>query len=50
MALSDCLKCWDTPCHCGYDYRNWPLKDLIDMKEMFEKLIKEKELSEKELI
>lgn len=20
MALSDCEKCWDTPCTCGYDY------------------------------
>lgn len=23
MALSDCEKCWDTPCTCGWDYRNW---------------------------
>lgn len=23
MALSDCAKCWDTPCTCGWDYRNW---------------------------
>lgn len=21
MGLSDCIKCWDTPCTCGYDYR-----------------------------
>ena len=21
MAMSDCEKCWDTPCSCGYDYR-----------------------------
>jgi hypothetical protein len=21
MALSDCEKCWDTPCTCGWDYR-----------------------------
>ena len=20
MALSDCEKCWDTPCTCGYGY------------------------------
>ena len=19
MAMSDCIKCWDTPCTCGYD-------------------------------
>jgi hypothetical protein len=24
MALSDCPKCWSTPCNCGYQYRNWP--------------------------
>lgn len=23
MALSDCEKCWDTPCSCGYHWRNY---------------------------
>jgi len=23
MSLSDCEKCWSTPCDCGYDYRNY---------------------------
>ena len=23
MAMSDCVKCWDTPCSCGWDYRTW---------------------------
>lgn len=22
MAMSDCPKCWDTPCSCGWEYRN----------------------------
>lgn len=22
MALSDCRKCWSTPCECGWEYRN----------------------------
>jgi hypothetical protein len=22
MSLSDCEKCWDTPCTCGWEYRN----------------------------
>lgn len=21
MSLSDCPKCWDTPCSCGWEYR-----------------------------
>ena len=21
MALSDCAKCWNTPCSCGWEYR-----------------------------
>jgi hypothetical protein len=21
--MSDCVKCWDTPCTCGYDYCEW---------------------------
>ena len=23
MAMSDCVKCWDTPCKCGWDYRDY---------------------------
>lgn len=23
MSLSDCPRCWDTPCTCGYEYKNW---------------------------
>ena len=34
MALSDCPKCWDTPCTCGYEYKNYT-------KEEFVKFIKD---------
>ena len=23
MALSDCIKCWSTPCVCGHEYEHW---------------------------
>lgn len=23
--LTDCIKCWSTPCTCGYDYRNYSI-------------------------
>jgi hypothetical protein len=22
MSLSDCPKCWDTPCTCGWEYKD----------------------------
>jgi len=28
MALSDCIQCWDTPCTCGWDYKDWDGKTL----------------------
>lgn len=31
--MSDCLKCWETPCSCGYDYQDW-------QKERKKKIIK----------
>ena len=29
MALSDCIKCWQTPCECGYEHQCWEIY-LID--------------------
>ncbi len=43
MALSDCIHCWNTPCSCGWDYRNYTIeylekqKVLIDYAIIFKK-------------
>lgn len=29
MSLSDCEKCWETPCCCGHDYKDWD-KDRLE--------------------
>lgn len=28
MSLSSCVKCWDNPCTCGWDYRNMSFDQL----------------------
>lgn len=43
MAMSDCVKCWDTPCRCGYEYINYSKEQLIEMKDMFQRLIDDKD-------
>ena len=39
MALSDCEKCWDTLCTCGWRYRNWDKVSLLKMRDMFQSLV-----------
>ena len=34
MSLSDCIKCWDTPCTCGYGYRGWPKAARVKQAEI----------------
>jgi len=31
MSWSDCPKCWDTPCTCGYEYKDWSMKRKWDL-------------------
>lgn len=39
MSLSDCTKCWDTPCTCGWDYRTWPIKHLEEHIQVLQKVL-----------
>jgi len=53
MSLSACEKCWETPCVCGYAYRNYSIQERIrlaaavlgtttaKLEEQFEKLFVE---------
>jgi hypothetical protein len=43
MSLSDCPECWETPCVCGHQYRNYHLPTLYKMRDMFQCLIDKKE-------
>lgn len=40
MALSDCPKCWDTPCTCGYEYQNWTAERLTEHIAMLTEVLK----------
>lgn len=42
MSMSDCVKCWDTPCTCGYGYEHWDEKKILDQIEMLKKVLNEK--------
>lgn len=33
MALSDCPKCWDTPCICGHMYEQMPVETVRKIHE-----------------
>ncbi len=39
MSLSDCIRCWSTPCECGWEYRNWPIEELEKHAQIFLRII-----------
>ena len=42
--MNDCSRCWECPCACGWDYRDKPVKELIEYADIFQTLIEFKEL------
>lgn len=44
--MSDCEKCMETPCSCGYSYKDETIEYLIKMRNMFQNLIDVKALNE----
>lgn len=54
MSLSDCPKCWDTPCTCGHEWKQKSTKRLIETRDMLNRIIDEREIrdgiSEEDLV
>ena len=46
VTLPECEKCRDTPCSCGFFYKDESLAYLIKMKNMFQNLIDVRALNE----
>jgi len=43
-----CIGCWETPCACGHEYRDWSVDRLKKFRDMIDKLIEQKEAAEPE--
>ena len=41
--LSDCPECWDTPCTCGYYYKEWSIGQIKAQILMLQKVAMDKE-------
>ena len=42
MTLSDCIKCWNAPCTCGYEYQNWSIEQLVNQMDMLSEILERK--------
>ncbi len=43
MSMSDCEKCWDSICCCGWDYRKWSLSRLKEQSKLLKKIVRWRE-------
>jgi hypothetical protein len=48
MSLSDCEKCGNIPCDCGYEYNHWDLEKLKKLYQIIGNIIASKEDRRKE--
>ena len=46
MSLSDCVKCWETPCVCGHEYKNYGTSDKIELLRAILKTCSDQEFQE----
>jgi len=45
--LSDCPKCWETPCVCGHEYKGWKEDKIENQIKMLEMVRNEKKTKDK---
>ena len=43
MSLSDCPKCWDTLCSCGYQYQSLPIERVREIYNAVKAVLEAKE-------
>ena len=39
MSMSDCVKCWSTPCCCGWDYRGYSEEACLEKIALFQAIL-----------
>lgn len=42
MSMSDCVKCWETPCVCGHDYKDRSTEWIEDLIRVLQKVLDER--------
>lgn len=46
MSLSDCPKCWDTPCTCGWGWESWTTERLTTMRGLLDGILQRRAAGE----